>query len=117
LCTYDTHVLSAAETTYDKVRGYKCDNIYCTSSSKVSLGERTGTSAAAFTSTTGFLLLEFVSDSSIESSGFTASWTSTVPVSMRVYIHVYIAGAALVQQGRHHSRRSSSEMAHTNTLL
>ncbi len=67
----------ATEAAWDTVTMFKCSNIQCTSMRK--LGHLSGsyTRSQTFVSETGYMLVDFSSDSTTTMSGFTAQWTSS----------------------------------------
>ncbi len=71
------------ENNYDFVRVFECSTIACVS--YTTLAQLTGrATGVSFTSTTGFLLVQFTSDYLTTAGGFTASWTVGTPSPTRV---------------------------------
>ncbi len=68
---------------FDMVRVYQCMNSTCASTSE--LGSLSGTisSAQSFTSSTGYLMLKFTSDGSVQKAGWVASWASIVSAMLQ----------------------------------
>jgi hypothetical protein len=74
----------STEQRYDYVRLYTCeDAASCDSRTRTFLGELTGEydSEQSFTAGSDVVLVVFTSDGSVQSDGFTASWTSSALVS------------------------------------
>ena len=82
-----TFTYFVTEANFDFVRVYKCYSTSCStrelivelsgSAARGTLASSTGVASldAAYTSSTGYLLVEFVSDSSVQEEGFGAEWT------------------------------------------
>jgi hypothetical protein len=77
------------ESCCDTVQVFQCQNLECLPSQNVKIAYLAGTNGAAqrFRSSTGYMLVEFTSDSCVGDDGFDASWVSDAPSG--VYMHIY----------------------------
>jgi hypothetical protein len=67
---------------FDYVWVYMCADINCLSQTRTLLAQLSGTQGGSYTSTTGYMLVTFTSDSGVSDDGFAASWTSQAVVCM-----------------------------------
>jgi hypothetical protein len=72
----------STEAGFDFVRVFQCVDVECLSESREQIGELSGVleQESSFTISTGYMLVTFTSDSSVEEAGFFASWTSSSEV-------------------------------------
>jgi hypothetical protein len=79
----------ATERYRDTVQVFQCQNIECLPSQNAKIAELSGSYATVqnFTSSTGYMLIEFTSDSGISDDGFNATWTSDAPSLPEVFMH------------------------------
>jgi hypothetical protein len=75
-----TFTLVDTERDYDFIRVFTCTDINCEFATRRLLAKLSGTQSGSYTSTSGYMLIIFTSDTSISGGGFEASWTSEAQV-------------------------------------
>ena len=82
----------ATEVNYDLVTVWQCSSITCANSQIIAVLSGTYATSQTFTSTTGFVRLDFISDGSNNDAGFTANWTASLrtPAPVSMYVHALV---------------------------
>jgi hypothetical protein len=76
---YITFTEFSTESCCDFVRVYSCVNSQCVTAQEVQVLSGTYSTGQVVTVASGYALVQFTSDGSVTSSGFTATWSSNAP--------------------------------------